>query len=279
MKDIRKLVATALAVAVSATGLLVVSTEAAATPQTVSVPSDGSHVSVNVGPGNYTLTANGTYLYGSLSTQYADASYFWGDLGDCAKTADNNHNLLVDGASPWLGPCSNTHTYQAPYVCTSAIGCTIDLQIADTYYPDNSGSLSVTVTPVTSANPCPDAVPGVVLCVAAEGPVVTLSVPSVNTTSNAQHQIAGYVDSYRFALVTGGSVTVPCVTLTADATSTDACALAGGVFVSRIVTLVNTTADEPELGAPSVQVSVCSASLTATVLGFGATGVPVYTVC
>jgi hypothetical protein len=92
---------------------------------------------------------------------------------------------------------------------------------------------------------------------------------------------SGRIDIYSFPLPSGGTATLPCVVLGANATAVNPCAQAMGTYVSTIATLVDSDVDEPSPSTGNVVVSVrvCHALLTATVAGIGVENVPGYTVC
>jgi hypothetical protein len=97
--------------------------------------------------------------------------------------------------------------------------------------------------------------------------------------AGSAHTVRGRVDTYQFALPVGGTMIMPCVFLSADAAAVNPCALAGGTYVNTIATLVDRQVAEPAPGGVVRTVRICSATLTATVLGFGVRDVPTYTVC
>ena len=111
--------------------------------------------------------------------------------------------------------------------------------------------------------------------------VCDLTAPFELTAPTISHHVAGFVDAYLFQGPAGIQVTIPCIVLVADATTVNPCALAGGTFVSRTLTLVDQVADEQTVaGGPVVAtVRVCQATLTATVLGFGVNSAPAFTLC
>lgn len=141
----------------------------------------------------------------------------------------------------------------------------------------------VTFKGATAAPPpaCPPVQPGVVACLTPGSEVVrqTVRIVSVGQTG-PQHQVAGYVDAYRFT-VAGITTTLPCVSLVADAAAPNPCAAAGGTFVSRTSVLVDQTVAEPVVspGPAIATVRVCTATLTLTVSGFGINSAPAYTIC
>lgn len=146
----------------------------------VTVPSDGSTVSVNVPPGTYTIAASGTYAY-STDPFVADAAYSFQGSSTCYDWPGNNHDLLVNGVSPWAAPCNTaTHTYTTTFPCT-LLSCTIEFRILDDDYVDNSGSLAVTVTSVGPALPdaCLQYNPAALTNVCLEWGTTTTSVPVV----------------------------------------------------------------------------------------------------
>lgn len=108
----------------------------------------------------------------------------------------------------------------------------------------------------------------------APSPLLTVAVPF---PTNLDVPVAGYVDRYAFF---GGSVVLPCVVLTASG-SPNPCATAGGVFVSRVLTIVDTSFTVP-LGRfvdVPVAISTCTHRVTVLVEGFGLNQFPVTAVC
>lgn len=108
----------------------------------------------------------------------------------------------------------------------------------------------------------------------APSPLITVAVPFPSSVSVP---VAGYVDRYAFF---GGSVVLPCVVVTAGG-SPNPCATAGGVFVSRVLTIVDTSASLPigPLGSIPITVYTCTHSVTVLVEGFGLNQFPVTAVC
>ncbi len=96
---------------------------------------------------------------------------------------------------------------------------------------------------------------------------------------NGPHDVAGYVDSYRFDTPGGGSVVLPCVVLVLDGATVDPCDTAGGTFVSRLLVLVDLDVPEVSLGGALLTVRICAAELVATVNGLGVTSQPAYAIC
>jgi hypothetical protein len=125
---------------------------------------------------------------------------------------------------------------------------------------------------------CPPITPGAVLCLV-HGPEIAQY--EVGTTTPAmEFGAVGYLDAYEFTAA-GIRVTLPCVVLVADARTANACSAAGGRFVSRTAVLVNRSVGVPGISTdePLAVVTVCEATLTATVAGFGVNSAPVYTLC
>jgi hypothetical protein len=121
---------------------------------------------------------------------------------------------------------------------------------------------------------------GLITCHLTPGSVVLDDVVFVSTMAGAEHDVTGYLDSYRFTLPGGVIVTLPCVTLVADTTTGDACLLAGGTHVARSI-IVSTSPDEvePVLTTTATPARICNATLTLTVGGFGVNSAPVLTTC
>lgn len=92
--------------------------------------------------------------------------------------------------------------------------------------------------------------------------------------------VRGHLDVYRFPLAGGASLTVACVVLTVDGKTTNPCATAGGTFVSRTATLVDTTAPRvtPRL-EPLMTVGVCDGRVTVTIASMGIENFPLVTPC
>jgi hypothetical protein len=155
----------------------------------------------------------------------------------------------------------------------------------DPDYPADSGCTSATDDDESS--PAPPSSCNVVdtagVCVEVRtGDVVTQqTLYDVVTTTTATRSVAGYLDAYRFSLPTGGSVVMPCVTLTALSASVSPCQPAGGTFVERTATLVERTVDQPGIGTggPLATVRVCDALVTITVAGFGVEDFPALSLC
>ena len=124
--------------------------------------------------------------------------------------------------------------------------------------------------------------PPVVACLAPGAEITRYAVPSVDAPPGPGHRVAGHVDAYRFlAGPAGVAVTLPCIVLFADGGTVDPCAAAGGTFLRRELTLLDTTVAEPgaATGPGFVTIGVCEATLAVTILGYGADSAPVLTVC
>src|SRR5207248_9542469 len=127
--------------------------------------------------------------------------------------------------------------------------------------------------------PCPPSpAPGVVVCLAATTVLTTVAIPSADLADGPSYDVAGYLDTYRFALPAGGSVSIPCVRLGVNSTTVSACETAGGALVSR-ETLVDVPLAVPVPGEPRASVTVCNALLTVTVDDFGSPDLPAATLC
>lgn len=118
------------------------------------------------------------------------------------------------------------------------------------------------------------------VCLAPTTLVKEVGVSGLSPTGPQVHY-AGYVDLYEFHLPTGGIVTLPCVTLVVESASPNPCETAGGVFVSRLETLVDRspTTEQVDVRPPTITLGVCNAVLVATVDGIGVTSQPAYTLC
>lgn len=116
---------------------------------TVTVPSDGTVVTVDLdAAGTYAIVASGTYQYALGGVSPADADHSFGPDGLCYDRPGNVLDLLVDGQSPWRTPCNAAHAYPVTYSCLVA-PCAVRFQIHDDHYPDNSGSLRVSIVQAT----------------------------------------------------------------------------------------------------------------------------------
>lgn len=111
--------------------------------------------------------------------------------------------------------------------------------------------------------------------------VQEVSVPGVTLGSAGSHRVAGYVDRYRFITPGGVALVLPCVVLTANATTVNPCAAAGGTFDSRFLTLLDNTVSQPTVGVgdPILTARVCDARVTLTAAGFGVENFGLLTVC
>jgi hypothetical protein len=145
-----------------------------------------------------------------------------------------------------------------------------------TDYPDDAACASLSDDNEGPA--CPPVVPQVVACLSPGSLVNSFSAYSEEAQDGPSHHVAGYVDTYRFLLPGGASVNLPCVGWVTDGVMLNPCAAVGGTFVSRVQTLVDQTQAEP-LRTQAVTIRVCRAELALTVLGFGVTSAPVYSVC
>jgi hypothetical protein len=152
-----------------------------------------------------------------------------------------------------------------------------------TDYPLDPGCTDANDTsedPDPTGGPCPPTAPGVVVCLTPGAEVLAVPVTVPGVVPGGSDHVFGYVDTYRFVV---GSVatTLPCVVVGVDSTTVNPCAAAGGTFVSRTATLVDTTVGIPGIGSgsPVVTVRVCQATLTAMVNGFGVESAPAYALC
>jgi hypothetical protein len=121
----------------------------------------------------------------------------------------------------------------------------------------------------------------VTFCLAPGDVVVSETLRQVDTVNGPQHDVAGYVDSYRFFVPPGIIFDAPCVTLIQDGSEVNPCQQAGGRFVSRVSTLLAQTFREPQAqqGDEVATVSVCEAELVLLVGTFGVQSAPAYSLC
>ena len=129
-------------------------------------------------------------------------------------------------------------------------------------------------------DPCGAIQPGLVGCLVPGDEIASYTIEGVDPDTGAGHDVAGYVDAYRFR-VGAGQFTLPCVVLVADSATANPCAAAGGIFVSRDNVLVETTVNDPGVlpGSGVATVRVCEATLTFTVFGFGIDEAPAVSLC
>ncbi|NHC12689.1 hypothetical protein [Motilibacter deserti] len=104
----------------------------------------------------YRLAVSGTYRYGTGSS-LADATCNWHPYDDKGwarqstweSTGTAQFDLVVDGRSDWrtrsgsTGSCDSAHVYYLDH--TPSASGPLTLQVLDDYYPDNSGSLRLSV--------------------------------------------------------------------------------------------------------------------------------------
>lgn len=105
----------------------------------------------------------------------------------------------------------------------------------------------------------------------------SVSVASAGFGTGHVHAVVGWVDLYEFR-VRLSRVYVSCVVLDRVGSAGDPCAAAGGTFVRRTATLVDTSFAAPEIG-PLQTVRVCTAYATVTVANIGIVDFPAYTIC
>ena len=211
-----------------------------------------------------------------------------GNTDDWWRTAvSGTTTIRLQTQSPW--------TYLSVYTS----GCASQLCYANNYGYNHSCTITHTgyvsiraglhwpegsTTPYTLEAPAGEcaALPGSPCVVVDNGPVVqTVSVVGPRATVDATHHAVGTLDIYRFDLPTGGSVTLPCVVLVVNDTTSDGCAAAGGEWVSRIARLVDQSVDQPGLAVDVLlqKVKVCAADYTVMVSGIGVQDFPAYSVC
>jgi hypothetical protein len=122
---------------------------------------------------------------------------------------------------------------------------------------------------------CVNNTAGVVACLAPSSEITRVTAYSVDSTVGTTLPVYGYVDLYRFVLPTT-TVTLPCTV----SGGLNPCATAGGTYVSRFATLINTSVVVPSGQlVPIAAVAVCNATLTLTVDGIGINAAPAISVC
>jgi hypothetical protein len=170
---------------------------------------------------------------------------------------------------------------QVPPECSD--GVDNDLNGA-TDYPADPGCASPSDTDEAGApsGDCP-LVLGVPVCtkLTTGGMRQPVAVSNVAIGVAATYHVVGRVDIYRFALPTGGNVTLPCVVLTNNATTVDPCRAAGGSYVSTTSVLYDDIVEQPSVGPSGTLVSagICDATVTITAGGFGVEDFPLFTIC
>lgn len=111
----------------------------------LSVPANGAKIysSVLTTGQNYQIKAEGTYVAWTYpgGPYLADAE--WRELQDNSWVDQSVHDLLVNGADVNWGGYSSSHTY---IIYRTGTGQRMSFNIYDSYYGDNSGSLTVTIT-------------------------------------------------------------------------------------------------------------------------------------
>jgi len=115
----------------------------------VSVPSDGneveSHISLNSG-GQYEIVASGYCTIGNGALGYTDAS--WTGFGkmpiDLSQTSPSGlqYGVFINGSDPGWGAYQSSHVYTINY---TGSGGPLSFYFSDDFYPDNSGSIGVTI--------------------------------------------------------------------------------------------------------------------------------------
>lgn len=173
-------------------------------------------------------------------------------------------------------PCEST---------AEVVGCTVTYEGPLVVVVRGGGAYTVVVSgegdpppgyycePIDTGGGCVDVNPGTAL--------VDETMYELVAPVSATHTVAGWVDAYRFSGPTGGSTTVACVVLAMNATTADACAVAGGTRLGRVANLVAQPVDERTVqqGAMLGRVRVCQATTTVTVLGLGVEEFPGYSLC
>ncbi len=130
----------------------------------------------------------------------------------------------------------------------------------------------------SEAATCPPTAELVVACLDPGSLLEEYVASDAGTSGGTEHEIAGYVDQYRFhvGIVT---TTLTCVRLVVDGTDVNPCATAGGTFVTRITSLVQRPAEPVIETNPLATVRVCQAELTLTAAGNGINSAPAYALC
>lgn len=129
---------------------------AAAQSQTVSVPSDGTSVSVPVTQGaSYTLQAAGTFNMATWTSGWFADSFHATRDGWASLSGDDVY-LEIDGAKPATQSYRSDHIYTFPY--PSGGRTAVIFRIFDSDYGDNEGLLTVTVTDSAPPPQCGDGV-------------------------------------------------------------------------------------------------------------------------
>lgn len=143
-----------------------------------------------------------------------------------------------------------------------------------------SNEIGPDVTP--SSEPC-NVINTVGVCVAISGgdKVFGADGYSVVPGTGTSYPIAGRIDLYSFSLPTGGEVTVPCVVLQVSTVGNDACTTAGGRRESTIATLVDDELEQPSasLDTAPLSVEICDGAYTVTVSGVGIRDIPALVLC
>ena len=100
----------------------------------------------------YTLTISGSFFIGGPGDGLADAEYF--DLTDPQDGLADGFEIgvAIDGVDVDFGDFDATSTYQ---VTLMGMGAAIALSFVDSFYGDNSGSLSFTLETADIVNPVP----------------------------------------------------------------------------------------------------------------------------
>jgi hypothetical protein len=177
-------------------------------------------------------------------------------------------------------------------VCSNGYGYTCSVGVSNIAGPHNyqayigysSSTPPPTVTVATSspvtvtwglANATCQNTSGVVACLTPTSEITRVFVYEPTLVPGSSVHVYGYVDLYRFNLPTT-TVTVPCVV----ASGVNPCATAGGTYISRVATLVDTYVNVSTVTLqPLTSIGVCNASLTLTVDGIGINAAPAVTIC
>lgn len=200
---------------------------------------------------------------------------------ECADGYDNDGDALADHPldPDCTDPTDASEAGPVPPACGDRVDNDGDGRIDWPLDPGCSSSGDTSEDDAPAA--CGETAPGVVACLEPGAVFLSQPVGVVSAQPTTGHRVVGRVALYAFPLPTGGTVTVPCVVLTAGTATLDPCGAADGQPGSPVATLVDTTVYEQSLvpAAPLATVRVCHATLTVTVLGAGINDVPAYALC
>jgi hypothetical protein len=204
----------------------------------------------------------GAWAAGSLTSGSATATY----VTSSANEGGNDfYAFACDSTSRCSGSVAGAFTVVRP-------------QCSDGVDNDGDGKTDHLIDPGCadaqdrSEGPTCPPVAGVIVCLSQGKVFDEFQLSTVTGTAVPQYTIVGTVDLYRFD-VAGNTTTLPCVVLGVGAQTVNACADAGGVYVSHVADLVD------EGIAPLPVVTVCDAELVVTVNGIGFNSVAAKTLC